>query len=695
MAGSNEAMPDALRQAHEAMQGGRPADALNLIQVYLATTPDDVGALNLAGLAQLTLGQPAAAADLLGKAVALDPAHVESLTHLGIAKLSTGQPDEGVRLLEQAVGQRAGYLPAQFNLGLAYLSTGRARDAVASFRRVTKADARNAGAWLNLGVAQVSAEMNDQAQESFRTASRLAPSDPVPARNLANLLVEKDAPADALPIYERLLERDRTDLVALLGLAAAKEKLGAREEAIELYEEVLAADIDNLAAHINVAPQLERFGRFDEAEPHFRRAVELDEGRPESLHNLIGFLIRTRQNDAVGPLCETGAERFPDDSYFLERLAGHMFRRLGDSAAGRAVLDRLLERFPDNVTGFELRVADPEGALSAADLARLSARIDHGADDAETIGRLGFVLFEHWHRQGDHPKAFAFLQKANASIYGTYRHKPNDDTLLTARTIKTFDKRFFDERRDWGDPTARPIFIVGMPRSATTVVEQIFSQHSAVAALGELRDVGEISEDLALASASTRGYPRALTGITEANLRAAAKRYLGVTDGLSQGAQHFTDKMPANFRYLGLIGTLFPNAKVVHCRRDAMDVCFSIYRHNFHGTHGYAFDMAALANYHRQYQRLMEHWAEVCPIQIHDVDYDGLVDDLEGTVRGMLEYCGLPFETACLDFHQSTRGADTASWAQVRRPIFRDSIGAWRAYEEELAPLAKALAKRT
>ena len=695
MARSTETMPDALRQAHEAMQGGRPADALNILQVYLATTPDDVGALNLAGLAQLSLGQAVAAADLLEKAVALDPTHVESLTHLGIAKLSTGQPEEGVRLLEQAVGQRTGYLPAQFNLGLAYLRTGRTTEAVAAFRRVTKADARNAGAWLNLGVAQVGSEMREQALESFRTAARLAPSDPVPARNLANLLVEQDAQGDALPVYKRLLERDRTDLVALLGLAAAKEKLGAREEAIELYEEVLAADIDNLAAHTNIAPQLERFGRFDEAEPHFRRAVELDDARPQSLHNLIGFLIRTRQNDAVGPLCESGAARFPDDPYFLERLAGHAYRRLGDLDAGRAVVDTLLERFPDNITGFELHVADPERALSASEVESLSARLDRGADDAETLGRLGFVLFEHWHRQGDPAKAFPFLQKANASIYSTYRHKPNDDTLVTARTIKTFDKKFFEERRNWGDPTARPIFILGMPRSATTLVEQVFSRHPAVAALGELRDLGEISDDLARASGSSRGYPRALTANTETDLEAAAKRYLGVTDGLSKGAQHFTDKMPANFRYLGLIGVLFPNAKVIHCRRDAMDVCFSIYRHNFHGAHGYAFDMAALANYHRQYQRLMAHWAEVCPIQIHDVAYDDLIDDLEGTVRGMLDYCGLPFETGCVDFHESTRGADTASWAQVRRPIFRDSVGAWRAYEEPLAPLAKALAKPT
>jgi tetratricopeptide (TPR) repeat protein len=625
--------------------------------------------------------------------VSLEPEHVESLTHLGIAKLSIGQAGDGVQRLEQAVAQRTGYLPAQFNLGLAYLRTGRAADAVAAFRRVTKADARNAGAWLNLGVAQVSAGMHDQALDSFRVATRFAPSDPVPARNLANLLVEQDAPEEALPIYTHLLEKDETDLVALIGMAAAKERLGAREEAVEFYERALAIDVDNLPAHTNIAPQLERLGRFDEAEAHFRRAVELNEKRPQPMHNLIGYLIRTQNNDAVAPLCEEGDKRWPEDPYFLERLAGHRYRRLGDLDGARGATGALLERFPGNVTGFELRVSDPDGALTPEETEALNARIDGGDDDTETRGRLCFVLFEHWHRQGDSDQAFAFLQRGNDLIARTYQHKPNDDTLLTARTIKTFDARFFEQRQGWGDPTDRPIFILGMPRSATTLVEQIFSRHSAVAALGELRDMGEISEDLARAAASSRGYPRALTANTQEEFGAAAQRYIGVTEFMAEGSARFTDKMPGNFRYLGLIGSLFPNAKVIHCRRNAMDVCYSIYRHNFHGAHGYAFDMAALANYHRQYERLMAHWSEVCPIDILDVDYDRLVDDLDGTVRSMLDYCGLPFEAACLDFHESTRGADTASWAQVRQPIFRDSIGAWRTYEDQLAPLAKALAK--
>ena len=686
-------MPEALRLAHEAMQAGRPADALNVLHVYLATAPDDVGALNLAGLAQLTIGAGDAAAEVLERAVSLDPEHVESLTHLGIAKLSMGQAGEGVRRLEQAVARRTGYLPAQFNLGLAYLRTGRAAEAVAAFRHVIKVDAQNAGAWLNLGVAQVSSGKREQALDSFRAATRFAPSDPAPARNLANLLVEQDAPEDALPIYTHLLEKDASDLVALIGMAAAKERMGAREEAVDFYERVLALDAKNLPAHTNIAPQLERLGRIEEAQAHFRRAVALSKKRPQSMYNLIFFLIRARQNDEVAPLCEAGDKRWPEGSYFLERLAGHSYRRLGDLDAGRSAVARLLARFPDNVTGFELRVSDPEGGLTLEEAEALKVRIDREDDDAETHGRICFVLFEHWHRQGDSQRAFAFLQRGNEFIYGTYRHKPNDDTLVTARTIKTFDARFFEQRRDWGDLTARPIFILGMPQSAATLVEQILSRHSSIAALGELRDIAEISEDLARTAVSNRGYPRALTASTEGDIKAAAARYLGVTDFMSQGSAQFTDNTPANFRYLGLIGTLFPNARVIHCRHDAVDVCFSIYRHNFHGAHGYAFDIAALANYQRQYERLMAHWSEVFPIDILDVDDDRLVDDLDGTVRSMLDYCDLPFEAACLDFNESTRGADIAGSAQFRQPIFRSSIQAWRVYENQLAPLSRALAK--
>jgi len=651
MTQATDAMPDALRQAHEAMQASRPADALNVLQAYLATTPDDVGALNLAGLAQLTMGD--------------------------VAKLSIGAAGEGVQRLEQAVAHRRGYLPAQFNLGLAYLRTGRATDAVAAFRRVTKADARNAGAWLNLGVAQVSAGMPEPALTSFRSAVRFSPSDPVPARNLANLLVEQDAPADALPIYERLLEKDDSDLVALLGIAAAKERLGARAEAVDFYERVLTIDVDNLPAHTNIAPQLERLGRFDEAEAHLRRATELNDKRPQPVHNLIGYLSRTRQDDAVAPLCEDGDKRWPEDAYFLERLAGHRTHRTGDLEGARRTVETLHERFPQNVAGFELLMNDPERVLTPAHVEALTDRVNGGVDSQENRGRLCFVLFEHWHRQGDHTQAFGFLERANAFVHGTIGHKPNDDTVLTARTIKTFDGRFFDHRRAWGDAAAQPIFVVGMPESGTAMMEQVFSRHPSVAALGELRDIAEIGEDLVRSGSSSRGWPRALTANTEDDLKAAAQRYLAVAGGLSRGAARFADAMPANFRYLGLIATMFPNAKIIHCRRDAMDVCFSIYRHHLHGVHGYGFDMGALANYHRQYARLMAHWAVVCSVAIHDVDHDRLVDDLEGTVRSILDYCDLPFDSACLDGVESPHG----------------SVGAWRDYEEQLAPLAKGLAK--
>jgi len=693
MAQAGASLPVALRQAHDALQKGRAADALAGLQGYLAATPDDVGALNLAGLAQLTLGRMEDAAATLERAVSIDPEHVESLTHLGIALMNLGRPTDGIARLEQAVARRDDYVPAQFNLGLAYLRAGRAAEATNALARVTRAMPRNAGAWLNLGAAQVQTGERNKARDSFRQATRLAPQDPAAWRNLANVLVEDGEAREAESIFAKLVDASPNDTAAQFGLAMARERLGRRDEAIALYESVLEAAPGHRGAHTNIAPQLERFGRFGEAEAHLRAAMTQDPDRPEPMQNLVGLLIRTRHHEAAAALCEEGRAKFPDDPFFLERLAGHRYRLLRDAESGRATAEQLLSRFPDNVTALELLAADADYAFSDGLIEQVAARVGRAEDGAETIGRLCFVLYRIADSRGD-DGAFAWLRRGNESIRSTYAHKPNDDTVRAARLIKTFDRAFFEARSDWGDQDYRPIFIVGMPRSSTTLIEQVLSRHSGVAALGELGDVSEIGDDLAAVSGSTRGYPRAVTEVDAKRIAAAAARYRAYTEALGGGGAATTDKMPANFLYLGVVALMFPNARILHCRRDPMDVCFSIYRHNFHGSgHGFGFDLRALGNYYRQYERLMAHWHEVLPVPIHDIVYEDLVEDFEGHVRALLEYCGLPFEDACLAFHESDRGADTASWAQVRRPLFKSSIGAWRRYEAELEPLAKALAR--
>ncbi len=690
----NQGLPPALRQAHEALQKGRPADALNMLQVHLATAPDDVGALNLAGLAQLTMGRMADAVVTLESALKGDPDHVESLTHLGVALLNLDRQDEGIARLESAVALRRNHVPAQFNLGLAYLRAGRAEEVVNILKQVARAAPRNAGAWLNLGVAQVQAGERAKARESFRTAAKLAPQDAAPRRNLANLLVEDGDAAEAEPIFAKLVESAPDDLSAHLGLALVRERLGRRDEAIALYESLLARDAGHSGAHTNIAPQLERFGRFEDAQAHLQAAIDQDPGHPEPAHNLAGFLIRTRQFEAARRQLEEGAAKWPDDPYFRERLAGHLYRRLGDPAAGRIAAEQLLSDFPGNIGALELLAADPDYAFARELAEDLAARVEEGDDSAEDRGRLCFVLYAYWDRAGETKDAFAWLRRGNELIGATYAYKPNDDTVRTARLIKTFDRAFFESRAGWGDPNCRPIFIIGMPRSATTLVEQILSRHSQVTALGELRDASEIGEDLARMNRSARGFPRAVSEAGQDQVAAAAARYRAVTQALSGSDGAITDKMPGNFQYLGIISLMLPNARIIHCRRDPMDVCFSIYRHNFHGAaHGYGFDLTALGNYYRQHEKLMAHWNKVLPLPIHEIVYEDLVDDLEGHVRALLEYCELPFEEACLSFHESGRGADTASWAQVRQPLFRSSIGAWRRYEDDLAPLAKALAK--
>ena len=305
--------------------------------------------------------------------------------------------------------------------------------------------------------------------------------------------------------------------------------------------------------------------------------------------------------------------------------------------------------------------------------------------------RLNVALGYYYDRVQQFDEAFRRLQ---LGYDAQSRRDPFDAdgyTRAINRLIETLTEEFYATAPSSGVDSSRPIFIVGMPRSGTTLTEQILASHSQVAAGGELSSLLKTSYQIGELSNTREPYPRGLLAIDEAALEKMADSYLAQLDAVSKTAGHVTDKLPFNFMHLGVIALLFPNARIVHCRRHPIDNCLSCYFTSFAEQIGFANRLDTLARYYVDYDRLMRHWKRVLPIDIFELQYEDLVTDTEDRIRALLTYCGLDWEDACLAFDKTERGIRTPSRWQVRQPIYRKSVARWRHYEKQLEPLIRAL----
>ena len=258
-------------------------------------------------------------------------------------------------------------------------------------------------------------------------------------------------------------------------------------------------------------------------------------------------------------------------------------------------------------------------------------------------------------------------------------------------TISAFDADLFWRTRCFGDADPQPIFVFGMPRSGTSLVEQILSSHSGVHGAGEILAMPNCTRRLVAEIGPDTNYPSAVSRISAQLARHLATSYLNELRGTRFDAERITDKLPGNYAHLGLIAIILPEARLIHCRRNPLDVCLSNYMQHFGEGHGYTYDLTELGLVYRQYDRVMQHWRDVLPVQIHEVTYENLIVDQERHSRELIAFCGLEWEPACLDFFANDRAVATASQWQVRQPIYRSSVERWRQYEAHLGELMEAL----
>lgn len=410
------------------------------------------------------------------------------------------------------------------------------------------------------------------------------------------------------------------------------------------------------------------------------RALALDSDSPQTRLNLAR--ARLALGDAAGALadCEATLER--DGGHYAARvLVAHVRECTGD-VEGAEEDYRLAARRQPNAAAAWCglaridRLHDPESLERFVEASNLE-RAEESA--------LRFALGAAFDRRGEFDRAFAHFARANDLRRTDYDPDVRDE--LVRRTIAATTAM---PRETTGDSTEAPVFIVGLPRSGTSLVEEILAAHPQVHALGERTELGVLARDLAQITRRPRPFPEGVAELSALDCIGLAQRYLTAVGGLPAGKERLTDKAPANFLFLDLVARLFPNARVVHCVRDPRDVALSCYFQDF-GDHGgvtFASDLEHLARHVEGYQRLMDHVRATSPLAIHDVRYEELVTEPETGMRQLLEFVGLGWDPACLRFHENDRVVVTASSQQVRRPIHPRSVDRWRAYAAHLGPLA-------
>lgn len=570
------------------------------------------------------------------------------------------------------------------------IDAGRFADAKLALEQLCRADHRDAETWFLLAATNGQLGLLEEALACCGKATSLAPDHLDAHYNLGQALLRLGRPQEAIAAYRRVLELRPDHVDALHNLAYCHELGGDFSEACRLYGEVLNAEPDWVDALNNLGNLMVDLGEGPRGIALLQRAVQLRPDFAKARVNL-GFALlhqgRLDEADACFAAlleCENGS---------VDALVGQaaVSERRGDYQEAHQLLAPLLDEAAPElraVIAFA-KIAKHVGERSRA-IELLEGALHRPDLDQQDSRPLQFNLGHLYDGVGDYDAAFAHFDCANRNRPVTFTVEDYNREIDAIESV--FTREFLAGAPKAGLASDRPVFIVGMPRSGTSLVEQILASHPAVFGAGELTDIHEMVEAFRVrAAACGRSYPTAMGAADVPDLDGAARRYLGVLERLSPEHLRVTDKMPHNFMHLGLIQMVLPGARVIHCRRHPLDTCLSIYFHDFNAGHGYAVDLAALGEHYRRYEQLMAHWRKNLSLPLLELQYEELVADQEAMTRRLVEFCGLEWDSACLRFHESRRTVNTFSYDQVRRPMYTDSVARWRRYERHLGPLMDAL----
>lgn len=584
------------------------------------------------------------------------PNNGEALQFLGVLLHQTGREVLAEQFIQRAIKLDKTNAGCYFNLAEVQRASDRPQAAISNYRKAIELESDQADYYFGLGSALLDTGDSKTASELLQQAVLLAPDDAQIHNNLGNALADIGQIGEAIISYRSAIsaQADYTD--SYYNLARLYRDIGDFLSAVNCYQALL--EIDPLQAKVCalLADCLAKLDRYEEAIEQINKALEVEADNAEAFFNL--------------GICLQALGRF-DEATESHRKALSLKPDLGEAAYNLVLID--------------------SKAVSDEELNRFASRsCDDGVEGNVRIN-LHFALAKAYHDRSQYKDAFEQLKSGNDLKAGLTPFDPVVYENYIERIVANHDEQFFEARSHFGLDSKVPVFIVGMPRSGSTLVEQIISSHPLVHGAGELNDMRILGKRLPEVLGSESEVPEILTEISEKIAESLAIEHLHKLNELSNGAERVCDKMLGNFLKLGLIFMMFPRARVIHCMRNPLDTGLSCYFQNFARGLRFTYQLEHLGLAYQGYLRVMAHWRKILPLPMMEVRYEHLISDQEQVSRELIDFCDLDWDQRCLAFHQQQRGVKTASFWQVRQPVYSSSVGRWRQYQKQLQPLIDIL----
>ena len=644
-----------LDEALALFQAGNFDSAENIYRQVIASQPENAQALGMLGMLCMQRGKWEEGVDYVNASLAIDPNQPDMLNNLGYALQTLERYEDALANYDKAIALYPGHVSAYFNRGNTLQSLERYAEAVESFEKAAYYRPNHADTWVNLGNAHKALEHYELASACYKKAAALRPNDPGIHYNLGLATSGLKQPKEALAHFRKAIALQPDYVDAHLGLADLLEELGRYEESLAGYEKVMSLAPDRDDLFVNKGEVLRNLKRYEEARACFVEAIARRPGDSWT-HINLGLLnqeLGKRAEATENFLAAIRAEAGSIGAYYNLAYQGYLAKD-----------DQLFKQMQDI---YAHRNEIPN----------------------EHRNMICFAMGKTQEDKRSYDEAFAAYEEGNRLQYLSHpfdeaAEEKSVNDRISFFTADIFEKcQAISEKLSLPRETKKPVFIVSMPRSGSTLIEQILSSHPLVFGAGELTIFDEITDEVQLPKKDAPGWEAACK-----HLRELGHRYLDRLWQLAPDAAFITDKMPGTYKHLGLLKLMLPDAKIIHAMRDPKDVCWSCYTHRFTKGHNYTYDLGALGRYYLRYEEQMRRWHEVLPPgSLLDVRYEDVVAEPEREVRRMLDYIGLPWDDACLKFHENKRPVKTASVSQVRRPLYSSSVARWKHFEKHLGPL--------
>ena len=605
--------------------------------------------------------------------------------------LEGGKPAEAIKLfskVRKSWGDDAdiGYLE-----GLAYGKMGDLKSVIQVSTRALKLDANHYGSLCNLANAQMGLGAPETALENYIKAIELKPDAPEVLNNYGRALSILGRREESIVQYKKALEINSSHAPVYCALGKALSEAGHPKQAMEKFRKGLQLDPKLAEAHVGMGVLNCGIGGLENAEYHFQEALKIEKNNFAAYIGLASVKRFTGEYEKGLEYLEKAEKLNDNDQTLFAGLKVNLLEQMGDKERAYNIINTHIENDTMNAQAATVfsRLCRKYDRCDEA-MKMIDDFIDRPTTDTTEKQALMYAAGDMLDKQSNYDAAMSYYKKANEAVDISCDRQAHIN--YHNNVIKCFSKSALQDMSRSNEESSRPIFVLGMPRSGTTLTEQILATHADVFGAGELDYIKKLEMSIrGVGSAAETDYDSTIMGLTQGELSESAKIYLDKINKLDSKARYVIDKMPNNFIQIGLISLLFPNARIIHCRRNALDNCLSIYFQSFIWSHDYALDLADVGFYYNEHERLMSHWKEVIDIPILTVQYEDILQDQEAMSRKLLDFCGLEWDESVMKFYDSKRDVGTASYDQVRRPIYQSSKQRWKNYEKHIGSLINEL----